>query len=26
MRFEFNTGETFKSRYVIVNECDFELR
>jgi hypothetical protein len=26
MRLEFNTGETFKSRYVIVNECDFELR
>jgi len=26
MRFEFNTGESFKARYVIVDECDFELR
>ncbi|SFC81404.1 hypothetical protein [Pseudoalteromonas denitrificans] len=26
MRFEFNTGESFKERYVVVKECDFELR
>ncbi|OUL57405.1 hypothetical protein [Pseudoalteromonas ulvae] len=26
MRIEFNTGETFAARYVIVDECDFELR
>ncbi|PAJ73777.1 hypothetical protein CJF42_14115 [Pseudoalteromonas sp. NBT06-2] len=26
MRLEFNTGESFRARYVIVSECDFELR